>query len=150
MLFFSFPYISYYIIFPTIILQIYYASMDKGPDSIDVTTGYFHLANTFVVTKQGAIAERIFDKVVTIWTHYLSVALQRILDSSTANAQGKKKTTNKRKDLSSTSSSSATLPKAKEGALDETVSDEEQQKVDEDEDLENYDELLSLLLWIFY
>ncbi|KAJ3403520.1 Zinc finger MYND domain-containing protein 12, partial [Chytridiales sp. JEL 0842] len=47
--------------------DIYYSSLDKGPDHISVSGGYFQLGNVF--HKQGRLDHviAVFDKVVAIW-----------------------------------------------------------------------------------
>lgn len=47
--------------------DIYYSSLDHGPEHISVTGGYFQLGNVF--HKQGRIEQvtTVFDKIVNIW-----------------------------------------------------------------------------------
>lgn len=74
--------------------DIYYSSMEKGPDHVDTTAGYFHLANSFRLTKNNDAASRIYDKVINIWHTYLTHTLQRILERSApkkGHGGGKKK-----------------------------------------------------------
>ncbi|KAA6395668.1 MAG: putative zinc finger protein [Streblomastix strix] len=64
--------------------DIYYSSVDRGPSHIDTTQGYFHLANSFRLTRQDDIASRIYDRVVVIWLAYLSEALRHIIEKAPA------------------------------------------------------------------
>ncbi|KAI9206812.1 uncharacterized protein BJ171DRAFT_456659 [Polychytrium aggregatum] len=47
--------------------DIYYSSLEKGPNHISVTGGYFHLGNVFHKQNRIPHAYAVYDKVVEIW-----------------------------------------------------------------------------------
>ncbi|KAK2958785.1 putative MYND finger family protein [Blattamonas nauphoetae] len=69
--------------------DVYYSSLDHGPEHIDTTAGYFHLANSFRLTNQDIIAATIYDKVINIWHAFLAESLRRILEKSQQRAMRK-------------------------------------------------------------
>jgi len=58
--------------------DIFYSSIDAGPEHIDTAPGYFHMANAFRICKKDDIASAMYEKVVDIWYSFLSRALQHM------------------------------------------------------------------------
>ncbi|KAJ4458784.1 putative SET and MYND domain-containing protein [Paratrimastix pyriformis] len=58
--------------------QIYYGSIDAGPEHIDTAPGYFHMANAFRICKKEDVASAMYEKVVDIWYNFLSRALDHM------------------------------------------------------------------------
>ncbi|KAJ3303270.1 Zinc finger MYND domain-containing protein 12, partial [Blyttiomyces sp. JEL0837] len=66
--------------------DIYYSSLEKGPEHISVTGGYFQLGNVF--NKQGRIEHvtAVFDKVVSIWKAALKANEETLDEAQQAEA----------------------------------------------------------------
>ncbi|KAH7821804.1 putative Zinc finger MYND domain-containing protein 12 [Monocercomonoides exilis] len=122
--------------------DIYYSSVDCNPDHIETTPGYFHLANTFIATKQTEIASRIYDKVVTIWQKFLSESLRRILEASPTAAGSSSDALKKRKEGQKKKKKKE--PEAKGKKQGEAAEGEEEAKEEEEEEEDDmdYEELL--------
>eukprot|EP00771_Trimastix_marina_P003948 gnl/Trimastix_PCT/666.p1 GENE.gnl/Trimastix_PCT/666~~gnl/Trimastix_PCT/666.p1 ORF type:complete len:395 (+),score=93.42 gnl/Trimastix_PCT/666:41-1225(+) len=55
--------------------DIYFSSLDAGPEHIDTAPGYFHMANAFRICKRDEIASAFYEKFVAIWDQWLSNTL---------------------------------------------------------------------------
>lgn len=51
--------------------DVYYSSLEVGPEHPDTARGYFHMATIFYMQRQVEHALAFFDKVVDCWYKYL-------------------------------------------------------------------------------
>lgn len=58
--------------------DIYYSSLDTGPEHIDTAPGYFHAANAFRIIKRDDVASAMYEKVIDIWYVFLNRALEHL------------------------------------------------------------------------
>jgi hypothetical protein len=61
--------------------DVYYSSLESGPEHIDTAGGYFYMADVFLTTEAVDQALAFYDKVVDIWYKFL-IKLRRRPDES--------------------------------------------------------------------
>jgi tetratricopeptide (TPR) repeat protein len=61
--------------------DVYYSSLESGPEHIDTTGGYYYMADVFLQQQQVEQALALYDKVVDIWYKFL-VKLRKRTDET--------------------------------------------------------------------
>ena len=52
--------------------DIYYSSLEIGPEHVDTSAGYYHMANIFYAQNRVEHALAFYDKVVDVWYKFLA------------------------------------------------------------------------------
>jgi hypothetical protein len=58
--------------------QIYYSSLQVGPEHVSTTGGYYQMGNIFMALKQNENALAMYEKVEEIWHNTLKEAIKTL------------------------------------------------------------------------
>ncbi|EAY13403.1 MYND finger family protein [Trichomonas vaginalis G3] len=60
--------------------DVYFTALQKGPDHIETSVGFYFMGNVFIDKHDNKSAVAIFDKVLTIWTPFLQQCIAPVFN----------------------------------------------------------------------